>query len=217
MMQATNSILAQARAAALVLSLVVLAGTAHAQTPNDVIRSASDELTAALSARKAELAEDPAALYAAVDAIIQPRFDRRYAAQLVLGRNWRNASEDQRAAFIDAFYASLLQKYADGALEFNEDQIEILPFRGDETKPRVIVKSLVTLNDGTEVPVDYGLVRRDSGWKVFDVIIEGISYVRNFRAEVNSEIQSSDLDAVIQRLQRDTGGGNDAESETTSE
>ena len=216
-MQATNSLFTRALAAAALTTLVLLASTANAQTPNDVIRSASDELAAALSERKEELAADPAALYAAVDAIIQPRFDRRYAAQLVLGRNWRNASEEQRAAFIDAFYASLLQKYADGALEFNEDQIQILPFRGDETKPRVIVKSLVTLNDGTEVPVDYGLVRRDSGWKVFDVIIEGISYVRNFRAELNSEIRSSDLDAVIERLQRDTGSAGSSDDETTSE
>ena len=216
-MQATNPFFTRALAAAVLMMLALLASTANAQTPNDVIRSASDELAAALSERKEELAADPAALYAAVDAIIQPRFDRRYAAQLVLGRNWRNASEEQRAAFIDAFYASLLQKYADGALEFNEDQIQILPFRGDETKPRVIVKSLVTLNDGTEVPVDYGLVRRDSGWKVFDVIIEGISYVRNFRAELNSEIRSSNLDAVIERLQRDTGSAGSSDDETTSE
>ena len=216
-MQATNPFFTRALAAAVFMMLALLASTANAQTPNDVIRSASDELAAALSERKEELAADPAALYAAVDAIIQPRFDRRYAAQLVLGRNWRNASEEQRAAFIDAFYASLLQKYADGALEFNEDQIQILPFRGDETKPRVIVKSLVTLNDGTEVPVDYGLVRRDSGWKVFDVIIEGISYVRNFRAELNSEIRSSNLDAVIERLQRDTGSAGSSDDEATSE
>ena len=216
-MQATNPFFTRALAAAVLMMLALLASTANAQTPNDVIRSASDELAAALSERKEELAADPAALYAAVDAIIQPRFDRRYAAQLVLGRNWRNASEEQRAAFIDAFYASLLQKYADGALEFNEDQIQILPFRGDETKPRVIVKSLVTLNDGTEVPVDYGLVRRDSGWKVFDVIIEGISYVRNFRAELNSEIRSSNLDAVIERLQRDTGSAGSSDDEATSE
>jgi phospholipid transport system substrate-binding protein len=198
------------RVAALSL-LLGFGSAAYAQAPNDVIKEASDLLAAQLGARKEELASDREALYEMVNEIILPRFDRRYAAQLVLGRNWRSASEEQRAAFIDAFYQSLLQKYADGVLDFNQDRIELLPFRGDESKPRVVVKSLVTLNDGTEVPVDYGLVKREAGWMVFDVIIEGISYIRNFRTEVNSEIQTSSLDAVIARLEREAQENRDAE------
>ena len=159
-----------------------------------------------LAERRDEFAADKDALYTMVNDIILPRFDRRYAAQLVLGRNWRSANEEQREAFIDAFYNSLLRQYADGVLEFDQDRIKILPFRGDESKPRVVVKTTVRLNDGTQVPVDYGLVRRDTGWMVFDVVIEGISYVRNFRAEVNSEIQSSSLDAVIERLETNANG-----------
>ena len=186
--------------------LFSIAGTAQAQTPNDVIAEASQMLADQLAERRDEFVADKAALYAMVNDIILPRFDRRYAAQLVLGRNWRTASDEQRAAFIDAFYNSLLRQYADGVLEFNQDRIKILPFRGDESKPRVTVKTTVRLNDGTQVPVDYGLVRRDTGWMVFDVVIEGISYVRNFRAEVNSEIQSSSLDAVIARLERNADG-----------
>lgn len=189
------------------LAACLFSVSALAQSPNEVIEEASRLLAEQLAERKSELASDREALYAMVDEIILPRFDRRYAAQLVLGRNWRDASEAQRDAFIDGFYRSLLQKYADGVLDFNQDRIEVLPFRGDETKPRVVVRTEVTLDDGTEVPVDYGLVRRDSGWMVFDVVIEGISYVRNFRTEVNAEIQSSSLDAVIARLQRDTEVG----------
>lgn len=180
-----------------------LAQTAFAQSPTDVIKEASDLLAVQLAERRDELASDQAALYEMVNEIILPRFNRRYAAQLVLGRNWRNASEEQRAAFIEAFYDNLLRTYADGVLEFNQDQIEILPFRG-EPKNIVVVKTIVTLDDGTKVPVDYGLSNREGPWMVFDVIIEGISYVRNFRAELNSEIQNSNLDAVIARLQRNT-------------
>ena len=167
-----------------------------------------------LAERRDEFTADKDALYSMVNEIILPRFDRRYAAQLVLGRNWRNASDEQREAFIDAFYNSLLRQYADGVLEFDQDRIKILPFRGDESKPRVVVKTTVRLNDGTQVPVDYGLVRRDTGWMVFDVVIEGISYVRNFRAEVNSEIQSSSLDAVIARLE---SSANDGSAEQNAE
>ena len=69
---------------------------------------------------------------------------------------------------------------------------------------------MVTLEDGTEVPVNYGMVNRDSNWLMFDVTIEGISYVRNFRTELNSEIQATGLDAVIARLEGESSGPNSA-------
>ena len=183
------------------LAILVLASGAFAQSPNDIIQSAADELAVGLDGRKAELTENKVELYALIDQVLLPRFDRRYAAQLVLGKHWRNANTAQRDKFIDAFYGSLLRKYADGVLEFDQDKVELLPFRGDESKARITVKSIVQLEDGTKVPVNYGLVRRDSGWLMFDVTIEGISYIRNFRTELNSEIQAKSLDAVILRLE----------------
>lgn len=169
--------------------------------PNDVVAEAARELDQALTERKQELAADKQALYDLIDGILLPHFDRKYAAQLVLGRHWRTASEEQRRKFIDAFYRNLLRRYADGALDFDLSQIRILPFRGNTADPRVTVRTVVTLDDGTTVPVDYAMVRREQGWMLFDVIIEGISYVRNFRAELNSEIQATSLDAVIRRLE----------------
>ena len=173
---------------------------AMAESPNDVVQAAADALEVALEGRKDELAKDPDALYAMVDDILLPIFDRRYAAQLVLGKHWRNASDDEREDFVDAFYGSLLRKYSDGVLEFNQDSLEILPFRGDDAKPRATVKTIVRLDNGTKVPVNYGVVKRESGWMMFDVTIEGISYVRNFRTELNAEIQTKGLRAVINRL-----------------
>lgn len=185
------------------LAILLLASTAFAQSPNDIIQSAADELAIALDGRKDVLAQDKTALYALIDKILLPRFDRRYAAQLVLGKHWRTANDEQREKFINVFYGSLVRKYADGVLEFDQDKVELLPFRGDETSARITVKSIVQLEDGTKVPVNYGLVKRDAGWLMFDVTIEGISYVRNFRTELNSEIQAKSLDAVIARLQEE--------------
>jgi len=173
------------------------------QSPDAFVREAAELVDEAISDRREELATDRQALYGLIDEILLPRFDQRYAAQLVLGRHWRTASEEQRNQFIEAFYQSLMRQYADGILEFDLSQLKILPYRGDESQPRTVVRTTVELDDGTVVPVDYGLVRHDSGWQVFDVTIEGISYVRNFRAELNSEIQATSLDAVIDRLQRE--------------
>ena len=189
---------------ALLLSAAIVA---HAQSPISVIESAAAELSEQLNGRKAALQADRPALYALIDSILLPRFDRDYAAQLVLGRYWRTASNDQKARFVDAFYKALLHRYADGVLEYDPDKVEILPYRGDDSDKRTMVRTIVTLDDGTKVPVNYSLVQRDGGWLMFDVTIEGISYVRNFRAEMNSEIQAKGLEAVIKRLESEAVAG----------
>ena len=173
---------------------------AMAESPNDVVQATADALEAGLEGRKEQLAADRDALYEMIDEILLPIFDRKYAAQLVLGKHWRNANDDERSEFIDAFYGSLLRKYGDGILEFDQSSLKILPFRGDDTKSRATVKTIVQMDDGTKVPVNYGVVKRDAGWMMFDVTIEGISYVRNFRTELNAEIQAKGLRAVIDRL-----------------
>lgn len=186
------------------VGLLLLCGglaAASIPSPNAIVESAIDELAAGLNGRKEELTANRAALHSLIDTILMPRFDRRYAAQLVLGKHWRDASDAQRKRFIDAFYGALLRKYADGVLEFEQDRIEVLPFRGDATKQRTMVRTMVLLNDGNRVPVNYGLVMRDAGWLIFDVTIEGVSYIRNYRAELDAEIRSTSLDAVISRFE----------------
>ena len=191
-------------------SLVLLAlsftpAFAQDDSPAAVIESAVTLLAEKMDGRHDELASDPAALYALIDEILLPRFDRKFAAQLVMAKHWRVADETQRERFIDAFYQALLRRYADGVLEFDQERISVLPFRGDKSKPRAKVKSTVELNDGTKVSVDYELVKREAGWLLFNVVIEGVSYIRNFRSELDSEIRSSSLDAVIERLESEAG------------
>ena len=191
------------------LTLALLAfGTASAtaeDSPNAVIESSVVLLAEQLEGRKDELSANRKELYEIIDGILMPRFDQRFAAQVVLAKHWRTASEEQQARFIEAFYRALLRKYADGVLEFDPDMITVLPFRGDATKKRTRVRSTVELDDGSKVAVDYELVKRKAGWLVFNVVVEGVSYVRNFRAELDSEIRASSLDAVIQRLEDEAG------------
>ena len=186
------------------LSFGVVAATAE-DSPNAVIESSVIELTEQLEGRKEELAENPEALYEVIDGILLPRFDRRFAAQVVLAKHWRTATEEQQTRFIESFYQALVRKYADAVLEFDPDMITVLPFRGDTTKKRTRVRSTIDLDDGSKVAVDYELVKRNAGWLVFNVVIEGVSYVRNFRAELDSEIRDSSLEAVIARLENEAG------------
>ena len=174
-------------------------------SPNAVIESAVASFAEQLDGRKDELSENRAELYSIVDSILLPRFDQRFAAQVVLAKHWRTASEEQQARFIEAFYRALLRKYSDGILEFDPSRITVLPYRGDATKKRTKVRSTVLLDDGSKVAVDYDLVKRQVGWLVFNVVIEGVSYVVNFRAELDSEIRASSLEAVIERLEGEAG------------
>ncbi|MDZ7770876.1 MAG: ABC transporter substrate-binding protein [Woeseiaceae bacterium] len=89
-----------------------------------------EELAEGLVGRKEALTADREALHALINDILLPRFDRTYAAQLVMGRHWRSANEEQRERFIEAFYQNLLREYADSMLEFDQDRIDVKPYGG---------------------------------------------------------------------------------------
>jgi ABC-type transporter MlaC component len=168
---------------AVVLMTIGAVDVSAEDSPNAVIESSVVLLAEQLAGRREELAANREELYKIVDDILLPRFDSRFAAQVVLAKHWRTATEEQQTRFIEAFYRALLRKYSDGILEFDPDMVTVLPYRGDDTKKRTKVRSTVALQDGSKVAVDYDLVKRQSGWLVFNVVIEGVSYVRNLEGE----------------------------------
>ena len=190
---------------AILATLAFVPATAQSMAPDEVIREAVDLLQQGLDTRHDELAADNEALYSFIDGILLPRFERRFAAMAVLSKHWKTASEEQRDRFIDAFYTTLLHRYAEGVLDFDTSRIEILPFRGDANGRYATVKTNVTLDDGTKVPVNYDLVKSGDSWRMFNVKIEGVSYVVNFRTEFDAEIGNTSLDAVISRLESEAG------------
>jgi len=191
----------------IVVSLILTLGAADARAagPSDVIQEAVGLLTEGLDTRREELAADEEALYSFIDDILSPRFDRRFAASLVLGKHWRKADDEQKDRFIAAFYATLLHKYASKLLEFEMDRIEIMPYRGDATKMTTDVKTRVRLDDGTNILVYYTLVKRKDEWRMFDVTIEGVSYIFSFGTDFEQEIRQTSLESVIKRLENDAG------------
>ena len=171
--------------------------------PQEVVEAAARALLSDMEGRREALADDAEALMQLVEEHFLPHFDRAYASFLVLGKHGRSATKEQRRRFTDALYQYVLRQYANGLLEFTSDRLTVLPFRGDVNSKRTSVKTEVYLDDGTAVPVNYSLRRTETGWKVYDVTIEGISYVKNFRTQLGTEIQSKGLDAVISRLEKE--------------
>jgi phospholipid transport system substrate-binding protein len=178
--------------------------------PQELMQKSAQQLLDALEADRDLYRKEPRRVNALVDQILLPHFDSQYSAQLVLGTHWREASAEQRSRFIDAFYHSLLNKYGAALAGFTSDRMAILPFRGDLSTGRATVKTEVTLDDGTRVPVAYSMRATPQGWKAWDVTVEGISYVKNFRVDIGAEVDQRGLDAVIARLEAEARGDHEA-------
>ena len=173
--------------------------------PHEVMEQVSKEILDAIDGRREELEANPEQLHHVVDTVLRPRFDVRYAARLVLAKYWSRATPPQRAAFMEALYASLVRRYAIGILYHSETRVRITPLRWklpdpDQTEDFITVWTTVTLDDGTEVPVNYDMRWVDPAWKVYDVKIEGRSYVAYFRQVMRDRIDRKGLDAVIEEL-----------------
>lgn len=174
---------------------------AQTETPEDVVRDTAESVLDSIARRRDYLAAHPQELEELVDSVFLPRFDRNYAAYLVLGRYGRSATADQRFRFTTALYDYILSRYAQGLLSFTSDRLEILPYRGRPEEERATVRTFVILNDGRRIPVNYDLRLGDTGWRLYDIAIEGISYVRNLRSQLGAEIEQNGLDSVIARLE----------------
>ena len=186
----------------LIPGLAAVDTAAKTADPNTMIQGTADALFAAVNGRREQLEADPPELYRVVDEVLLPRFDRNYAGRLVLAKHWRTASAEQRAQFVQAFYEFLVRTYAKGLLTFADNPIRVLPFRPGTKEGRATVRTEVTLSDGRVTPVSYSLRFTDGSWLIWDVIIEGISYIKNYRTDFNVDIRRNGIDAVIARLEQ---------------
>jgi phospholipid transport system substrate-binding protein len=175
--------------------------------PQELMQKVSQDLLRELDANRAAYAKDPSRLRTLADTYMLPHFDVEYSARLVLGKHWRGASEAQKKRFIDAFYQSLMRNYGDAVAEFTADRFTLLPFKGDVASGSATVRTEVKRANGTPVPVNYSMRATPQGWKAWDVTIEGISYVKNYRTDFGAEIEQKGIDAVIQRLEAQNASG----------
>src|SRR6202035_4271662 len=169
--------------------------------PQELIENSAKRMLQELDANRPLYAKDPAKLDALVANVLLPNFDTEYAARLVLGQTWRTATPEQRKRFVDAFYHSLLRNYGSALVDFTADRFAILPYKGDPNDTTASVRTEVKRSSGDKVPVNFSLRKVDGVWKAWDVVIEGISYVKSFKTDFASEIQQKGLDEVINRLE----------------
>jgi phospholipid transport system substrate-binding protein len=184
-----------------VTATVTANATSPADGPREIVENSAKKMLTELDANRAMYRKDPAKLDDLVANVLLPSFDSEYAARLVLGQTWHTATPEQRKRFVDAFYHSLLRSYGDALVDFTADRFDILPYKGDPSESQATVRTEVKRSSGEKVPVNFSLHKTDAGWKAWDVVIEGISYVKSFRTDLGTEVQQKGLDEVISRLE----------------
>jgi len=144
---------------------------------------------------------NPAALQTLVRTDLMPLLDVHYSARLILGRAGRGIEKEKVDEFAEAMISLLVNRYSEGLLQFrSQEPVMVLPQRGDLNEKLTRVRTRVRLPSGGEAPIDYAFHKTADGWKAFDVIVEGISYVATYRNQIMPEVQAKGIDLVIKRL-----------------
>ena len=175
---------------------------ATAPDPVEVVRDTTTTLFQLVDENRSDFEANPELLQDALKRELLPRLDTVYSGRLVLGRHGRGLPAERIEAFSVALSNLLIKNYASGLLEFtSRDQIEILPLAGDNSERATRVRTRVNLDSGEQAPLDYVLRLNEGQWLVFDVIIEGISYVATFRNQIGEEIRRDGFDRMLSRLE----------------
>jgi len=178
---------------------VVFAG----KSPDILVRETTDKVLSELRTNHNALQADVNRLYQIVEDIVLPHFDFKRMSKLVLGKHWKKASEVQHQKFEREFKALLVRTYATALFEYTDQEIIYRPYRPKEGSSRVVVKTELVPSDGPMIPIDYALSKAaDDVWRVFDVRIDEISMVANYRNSYGKLIESRGMDKLIESLRR---------------
>jgi len=171
--------------------------------PSEMINSSIEKMNNELGDKtnKSRLEDNKGELYSIIDATLSPYFQKQYAGRLVLNKHWAKSTNEQRERFTEGLYQSLVKSYALTLLNFDISNIKVLPIDKitNETK-KVTVKSEV-LYRGELIPMNFSFGLFKNGWRFYDVRIEGVSYIKNYRNQFNAEINAEGIDSVISRLE----------------
>jgi phospholipid transport system substrate-binding protein len=186
------------------LFFALAASASHAiadVAPDALARSVTDEVVAIIRADKDLQAGNPQKVAQLVETKVLPHFNFTRMTQLAVGRNWRQATPDQQRMLTEEFKTLLVRTYTTAFTQYRNQTIEYRPLRMSPGDTDVVVKSLIKQPTGQPVAVDYTMEKAGSTWKVYDVKIEGISLVENYRNTFNGEIQRNGVDGLIKALQ----------------
>lgn len=189
------------RIIAAAFAVVTAVAAAAAEIAPDVLaRTVTDEVLAIVRADKDLQTGQPQKVAQLVETKVLPHFNFQRMTRLAVGRNWRQTTPDQQNALIEEFKTLLVRTYATAFTQYRNQTVDYRPVRMAPNDTDVIVKSLIRQPAGQPIAIDYSMEKLAGAWKVYDVRIEGISLVENYRNTFNSEIQRGGVDGLIRTL-----------------
>lgn len=178
------------------------ANIAHAEeNPAELVKNVTDKVLAKLAEDKDRIGKDKGLVNEYVNEFVLPNFDFGYMSQLVLGKYWRKASADERSAFTEEFRTLLVRTYANSLTNYSDQEVEYLPWRAGSDPDDTKVGVEIIPQAGPSIPIDYALHRVDGKWKVYDVSVDGLSLVTNYRRSFGKKAKTDGVAALIKELQ----------------
>ena len=188
----------------LVLAFAAFAcmAAAHAQeAPDALVRRTTDEVLAIIKADKDLQAGNPRKVVELAEQKVLPHFDFTRMTRLAVGRNWAQANDAQKEALTREFRTLLVRTYSTSLSAYRDQKIEVKPLKMAPEDKEVTVRTAVIQQGGPQIPIDYAMEKTDTGWKVYDVVIDGASLVTTYRGTFNDQIQKGGVDGLIKTLQ----------------
>ena len=180
--------------------LCFTAGALAAESPDALVKRTAEDVMAIVKNDKDIQAGNQDKIFALAEEKILPNFNFDRVSRLVLGKNWTKATPDQKAAFQTEFRTLLLRTYATALSKFKNQTIEYKPLRLADGANTAAVKTVILQPGGQPIAVDYALEKQADNWKVYDIVIEGVSLVTNYRGQFTQEIRQNGLDSLIKKL-----------------
>ena len=184
-----------------ILTLFSSVSMAATAAPDVLVRDTTNEILSLLRKNHTAYKKDTKKLYAMVHKKILPHFDFTAMSRMVLARNWRSANENQRSRFTIAFRDLLVRTYATALLKYTNEKIAFLPYHAQPSDRKVMVKTEIRPGaGGPAIPLYYRFYDKQGEWKVFDVSIDGVSMVTNYRSVYAEKVRKQGLDALIDQI-----------------
>lgn len=170
------------------------------EAPDALVKRTAEDVLEIVKTDKDIQAGNQDKIYALAEEKILPNFNFDRVSRLVLGKNWTKATPEQKTAFQGEFRSLLLRTYATALSKYKNQVIEYKPLRMVDGANTATVKTQILQPGGQPIAVDYTLAKETEAWKVYDIVIEGVSLVTNYRGQFSTEVRQNGLDSLIKKL-----------------
>ena len=171
------------------------------ESPEALVKRVSDEVLAIVKSDKDLAAGNQGKVVALAEQKVLPHFDFERMTRLAVGKNWAQANEAQKQALVKEFRTLLVRTYSSSLSQYRNQQIEVKPGKTGADDKETVVRTQIVQQGGPPIPIDYSMEKKDAGWMVYDVVIDGASLVTTYRGTFNDQVQRGGIDGLVKTLQ----------------